>query len=86
MLAGAAFMGWTKGVAWEQAKQAKRNLAAQMAEVGAANEIARVERERLKTEAERDLLAKQLEGAAYAQPVNDNCGIDADRVRRLKLR
>lgn len=84
---GAAFwLGWAKGEAAAEARHTKAVLAAQMAQVAAANEIAKKERERLDLEAERDEIARQLEDAAYAQPADGSCGLGADRVRRLNLR
>lgn len=79
----AGWQGWQLGRDYERGEQAKALVAAQAAEVVADNARKAEEKARLDAEAERDNLAQQLEDAAYAQPVDDLCGIGVGRVRRL---
>lgn len=82
----AAWQGWQLGRDYERGEQAKALVAAQAAQVVADNARKAEEAARLAAETERDNLAQQLEDAAYAQPVDDSCGLGADRVRRLNRR
>jgi hypothetical protein len=51
-----------------------------------ADEQKTAEVQRQIAEAARLRAAQELEDLAYADPVNDSCGISAERVRRLNLR
>lgn len=85
-LAAAFWAGWAKRGEFEAGRQARAALVAQVAQVSAANALARKEVQRLEAVAARDAAARELEDQANAQPVDDACGIGAERVRRLNLR
>lgn len=80
------FASFFFGVNYGKRSVAKDILAASQAAQKAAQAAADQELLRLEAEAKQRELAVQLEEQAYADPVDDACGIDVDRVRRLNLR
>jgi hypothetical protein len=54
--------------------------------VAAGTALAAKETQRLSAQAESTALAQKLEDLAHADPINDACGINVERVLRLKLR
>jgi hypothetical protein len=78
--------GFSGGVSYQKGQQAKIDLKRQIAQVAAGTALAAKETQRLAAQAESTALAQKLEDLAHADPINDACGIDVERVRRLKLR
>jgi hypothetical protein len=78
--------GFFGGTSYQKGQQAKIDLKQQIAQVAVGTALAAKETQRLAVEAENTALAQKLEDLAHADPVDDSCGIDVDRVLRLKLR
>ncbi len=71
--------GFLSGKGWCEGVHAKQDRAILI-------EQNRREAARQIREAERDAAARELEDQAFAQPITNDCGLPADRVRRLNLR
>ena len=88
-----AMSKWARDQAWAGGSEyytksgaVRLHVAASQAAQKAAQAAADQELLRLEAEAKQRELAVQFEEQAYADPVDDACGIDVDRVRRLNLR
>ena len=79
-------LGFKGGVSYQKGQQAKIDLKRQIAQVAAGTALAAKETQRLAAQAESTALAQKLEDLAHADPINDACGIDVERVLRLKQR
>jgi hypothetical protein len=78
--------GFSGGVSYQKGQQAKIDLKRQIAQVSAGTALAAKEMQRLAAQAENSALVQKLEDRANADPINDACGIDVERVLRLKQR
>jgi hypothetical protein len=78
--------GFGGGVSYQKGRQSKIDLKRQISQVAAGTALAAKETQRLSAQAESTALAQKLEDLAHADPINDACGINVERVLRLKLR
>lgn len=74
------------GVSREADRVAAQVAEVQRAQMRAAQVASEKEAARLEAQAAFDDLSRQLEDAAYAQPVSDMCALPVERVLRLGQR